>query len=140
MHVTRFGHPSLEIEPMNRLLALACFALGLLFLVNAPVAAQAQRGAGEVVVLTVNGAITPVAARYIDRGLSEAEQTGARAVVIRMDTPGGLDTSMRAIIQRILASKVPVITYVSPAGARAASAGTFISYAAHIAAMAPNTT
>jgi membrane-bound serine protease (ClpP class) len=126
-----------------RWLALALLSAHLILagLLLAPtVPAQAQSPADEVVVLSVDGAITPVVAGYIDRGLSEAERDGARAVVIVMDTPGGLDTAMRAIIQRILASEVPVITYVSPGGARAASAGTFISYAAHVAAMAPSTT
>lgn len=125
-----------------RLLALFCLALGVLLAAMAAprVAAQDATTRDDVVVLTINGAITPVVARYVDRGLAEAEQTGARAVVLRMDTPGGLDTAMRAIIQRMLASRVPVITYVSPSGARAASAGAYISYAAHLAAMAPSTT
>src|SRR5687767_2615298 len=104
MDIASFGQPSPEYDMMSRLIALASLALGLLLLIAAPTA-QAQQGAGEVVVLTVNGAITPVVAQYIERGLNEAERTGARAVVVRLDTPGGLDTSMRAIIQRILASK-----------------------------------
>jgi membrane-bound serine protease (ClpP class) len=91
-------------------------------------------------VLTAKGTVDPVMARYIDRGIDEAERTHARAVVIRIDTPGGLDSAMRDIVQRIDASKVPVITYVSPSGGRAASAGTFIVMAGHVAAMAPNTT
>jgi membrane-bound serine protease (ClpP class) len=125
----------------SRWLALACLALGLTLLLAAARPAAAQTPArGEVVVLTVRGAITPVVAQYVERGIAEAERDGARAVVIRLDTPGGLDTAMRAIIQRILASKTPVIVYVSPTGARAASAGAFITYAAHVAAMAPNTT
>ncbi|MBI2909083.1 MAG: nodulation protein NfeD [Chloroflexi bacterium] len=93
----------------------------------------------RVVVLTVKGAINPVVASYIDRGITQAESEVASAVVIQMDTPGGLDSSMREIVQRILISRVPVIVYVAPQGARAASAGTFILMAAHIAAMAPNT-
>jgi membrane-bound serine protease (ClpP class) len=91
-------------------------------------------------VLTADGVVNPVMARYIDRGIDAAEDADATAVVIRLDTPGGLDTSMRDIVQRIEDAKVPIIVYVSPAGARAASAGTFITMAAHIAAMAPNTT
>jgi membrane-bound serine protease (ClpP class) len=91
-------------------------------------------------VLTADGVVNPVMARYIDRGIDAAENADATAVVIRLDTPGGLDTSMRDIVQRIEDAKVPVIVYVSPAGARAASAGTFITMAANIAAMAPNTT
>ena len=90
-------------------------------------------------VLTVDGEVNSVLSGYINRGMDEAERTNARAVVIRINTPGGLDSSMREIIQRIDSSKVPVITYVWPAGARAASAGTFIVMAGHVAAMAPDT-
>jgi membrane-bound serine protease (ClpP class) len=78
--------------------------------------------------------------RYIDRGLDTAERSDAAAVVLKLDTPGGLDSAMRHIIQRIESSTVPVIVYVSPSGGRAASAGTFITMAGHVAAMAPGTT
>lgn len=91
-------------------------------------------------VITVDGLINPVMARYVGRGISNAENAHAVALVIRVDTPGGLEQSMRDIVQDIEDSKVPVITYVSPSGARAASAGTFIVMAGNVAAMSPNTT
>src|SRR3990172_5092015 len=94
----------------------------------------------QVVLVRVKGVINPVTAAYIVRGIDTAEKSDARAVVIQLDTPGGLMDSMNEIIQRMLASKVPTVVYVSPAGGRAASAGTFITMAANVAAMAPNTT
>ena len=90
-------------------------------------------------VLTAKGTVNPVMERYIDRGIDAAEDEQAGAVVIRLDTPGGLSSSMDGIIQRILSAEVPVIVYVWPPGGQAASAGTFITYAGHVAAMAPST-
>ena len=93
----------------------------------------------SVVVIPVNGAISPASADFIVRSLQRAADDRAQLAVLQLDTPGGLDTSMRQIIKAILASPVPVATFIAPSGARAASAGTYIIYASHIAAMAPGT-
>ena len=95
--------------------------------------------ASSVWVLELRGAVGPASADYLIRGMAQAEQSKADLLVLQMDTPGGLDVAMRDIIKAIIASKVPIVTYVSPGGARAASAGTYIMYASHIAAMAPAT-
>ena len=105
----------------------------------APVATPTSAQPGSAVVLEIKGAIGPATSRYVVRGIEAAQKAGSRLVILEVDTPGGLDTSMRDIIRAILASSVPVATYVAPSGARAASAGTYILYASHIAAMAPAT-
>jgi membrane-bound serine protease (ClpP class) len=103
-------------------------------------AAPQQQAGGHVDVAAFKLPITPISAQYYDRILQAAQDDGATALVIELDTPGGLVDSMQEMVQRTLASRVPVVAYVSPQGAMSASAGVFIVYAAHIAAMAPNTT
>jgi membrane-bound serine protease (ClpP class) len=118
------------------MLAFLLFAAGVTLL---PLSAISQGERPRVVVGEIDETITPVMARYVERVIDDAENDGASAVVFEMDTPGGLSSAMDDIIRDILESEVPVVVYVTPRGARAASAGVYITYAAHVAAMAPGT-
>jgi membrane-bound serine protease (ClpP class) len=97
------------------------------------------RAGADITVITVDGVVNPVMAEFISKSIDEAERNSDDLLVIKLDTPGGLDTSMRSIVKKIIASEVPVVVYVAPSGARAASAGVFITLAAHIAAMSEST-
>jgi len=102
------------------------------------VTADVEQGK-QAFILEINGIISPATADYFERSLEKSNQANTELILVKMDTPGGLDLSMRKIIKQILASPVPIVTYVTPSGSRAASAGTYILYASHIAAMAPAT-
>ena len=116
------------LRAMRAVLAVTLTALPAVAFSAAPAA---------VFLLSLDGAVSPATADYAVRGIRKAADAGAGLVVLRMDTPGGLDTSMRQVIKEILAAPLPVAVFVGPSGARAASAGTYILYASHIAAMAP---
>jgi len=111
--------------------------LGLI--ITASIAIEVEAASSRIDVLHADGVINPVLVDYIERGIEQAEEDNAIACIIQLDTPGGLDISMRDIVKDIVNARVPVVVYVSPSGARAASAGVFITMAAHVAAMAPNT-
>jgi membrane-bound serine protease (ClpP class) len=130
--------PRAQVPTRLRIWLSHCVA-GFLLLLGCAAIAHAAPAQQAVVVIPVIGAISPASADFITRSLTRAATARAQLVVIEMDTPGGLDVSMRQIIKAILASPVPVATFIAPGGARAASAGTYIVYASHIAAMAPGT-
>ncbi len=123
----------------RRALVLAAVVLPLAALLALPAVAQGDAAGGAVVEIPLEGVVDPFVADHITREIERADVAGATAVLLTIDTPGGLDSSMREITQAILNAGVPVIAFVSPSGARAASAGTFILLSAHIAAMAPGT-
>ncbi|PYO12911.1 MAG: serine protease [Candidatus Rokuibacteriota bacterium] len=127
----RPGRKGLEPVP-----ARACLVL-VLALLTIPVVASAAPA--PVATIEIEGVISPVTLRLVGIAIDRAQAERAQALVIQLDTPGGLERSMRAIVQRMMNAEVPVVVYVAPTGARAASAGVFITMAAHVAAMAPAT-
>jgi membrane-bound serine protease (ClpP class) len=130
----RFGR--IDSRSIARRIAIVLWLVGTASSLSSGAAAPADRFATFV---ELNGPIGPAMSRYVERSLADAGSRHSTVVILQIDTPGGLDTSMRDIIKAILASPVPVVSYVAPSGARAASAGTYILYASHVAAMAPAT-
>jgi membrane-bound serine protease (ClpP class) len=124
-----------SMRSVRALLYLAAILLSLL----SGFTAQAQNGGSRIDLLVVEGAITPIVKEYILRGIEQAERDKAAILLIQMDTPGGSVTLTKDITQRMTAARVPIVVYIAPAGAHAASAGTFITLAGHVAAMAPGT-
>ncbi|MGQ9583914.1 MAG: NfeD family protein [Anaerolineae bacterium] len=126
-----------ERRSTGRRALLGCYAALVLLTLMTPALAEGQ--AGEIEVLTVEGPITPIVVGYIERSIDTAEADGTRLLVILLDTPGGSVEVARRLTRRMVDAQVPVVVYVAPAGAHAASAGTFVALAAHVAAMAPGT-
>jgi membrane-bound serine protease (ClpP class) len=124
---------------LTTLIVLTAFVLIVWLPFQQLVSAEKKTRAWPVVQLNIVGAVGPATSDYVQRNFDKAVERGAKMIILRIDTPGGLDTSMREIIKKIIASPLPVVGYVAPSGARAASAGTYILYACHVAAMAPAT-
>ena len=122
-----------------RPLKILIVSLLILSLLGSAQPAQAANNQSIVIQLDINGVINPFSSRYLERGLDLAQRSGAELVLVTLDTPGGLEASMREMVQAILGSPVPVVVYVTPAGARATSARLFILQAGDVAAMAPAT-
>lgn len=131
-----FGKGALAVQIMKAALVAAMSLVALIFCL---LPGSAEENGGPALTVTIDGAIGPASAAYVKEALARAGERGAEVVILKMNTPGGLNSSMREIIADVLASTVPVVGYVAPAGAHAASAGTYILYATHIAAMAPGT-
>jgi len=126
------------LRPLRLLFYLALIGAGL---AGAYPAGAQQEGTapGSAVLIKLDGTIDPNHAKFLRRGIGQAADGGAQLIIVQIDTPGGLGSSMRDMVQTVLESKVPVVTFVSPQGAQAASAGTFVAAAGHVAAMAPGT-
>jgi membrane-bound serine protease (ClpP class) len=142
-YATAKGQAVNEVRSKRRGLHRSLRWLAIVLLLVSPAASRSAEGAvgagRYATLIELNGPIGPAMSRYVEQSLADARKQGSPIAILQMDTPGGLDTSMRDIIRAILASPVPVVTYVAPSGARAASAGTYILYASHFAAMAPAT-
>ncbi|MCH7626897.1 MAG: nodulation protein NfeD, partial [Chloroflexi bacterium] len=124
---------------MKRYLARFLIAIGFGGLIVALSLQTTVAVSHHAALLTIDGAIDPVSVRFLERGIATAVDEGAELLIVQLDTPGGRLDSTREIVEAFLASEVPIVVFVSPPGAQAASAGTFVTAAAHIAAMAPTT-
>src|SRR5690625_4045582 len=124
---------------LTRIIAFALLIVGTALLGVSAGAVGHKNTNGHALLLTLDGGIGPASSQYIDEGMHQAEKNNAGLIILKLDTPGGLSKAMRDIVKDILNSRIPVVVYVAPSGARAASAGTYITYAANIAAMAPAT-